>query len=357
MQDTYYGAIQITDEDHRYSGSRYSEVRNALFDNPYQKIWGAEDAPPMPLYEVTFGSVIKGLLSPGRPWRILQAVERTLDSDADLRWGSDGKGFRRLLHPNGVCLTGLWEITEETGYSGYFKKNSKALIIGRYSTCCTDSRRGQVRSLALAGKLYPTTDVNHDEPLRTANFFTQQDLGGDFSDCINDAELRNTPDTRSWRRGRGLPLFLLEGVAFLRGDKEPSQRQVYEIAELGKAENEKTRTPEFMRLTVAYGQPRIGGEALDFRDEIMAHIYDKGDPVPKRQLVFKIDVSDSGKTIGTPLYERRVINHWRTIGKITFTEAIASYNGDFVLHFNHPGWRDDRNDPATATRISGNKVR
>jgi len=32
------------------------------------------------------------------------------------------------------------------------------------------------------------------------------------------------------------------------------------------------------------------------------------------------------------------------------------YNGDFVIHFNHPTWRQDRNDPATATRINGTKV-
>jgi hypothetical protein len=28
-----------------------------------------------------------------------------------------------------------------------------------------------------------------------------------------------------------------------------------------------------------------------------------------------------------------------------------------VVHFNHPTWRANRNDPSTATRISGRKVR
>ena len=357
MSETNYGTIQITDEDRGYQGSRYSVVRQAVFANPYQKIWGTEDAPPLPVYEVTTGSVLSGILPFGKPWRLLQAVERTVDSGADLRWGADGKGFRRLLHPNGVCLTGVWEILEENAYSGYFKKGSQALIVGRYSTCCTDTRRGHVRSLSLVGKLYPTTDANHAKPLRTANFFTQQDLGGDFSDFINDAELRNTPDTRSWRRGAGLPVLLLEGAAFMRADKEPSQRQTYEIAELGKTQDEATRAPEFMRLRVASEQPRIAGEGLDFRDEIMAQIYDKGDPAPKRQLSFTIDVSDTGETKGTPVFQRRIIDNWKTIGRITFSEAVVSYNGDFVLHYNHPSWRDDRNDPATATRIGGRKVR
>jgi hypothetical protein len=356
MQSPRYDSIEITDEDRRYAGSRYSEVRQAIFANPYQEIWGAKDAPPMPLYKVGLAGILAGLLPFGKSWRLLQASERTIDSEADLRWGSDGKGFRRLLHPNGICLTGLWEITENSPYSGYFKKGSKALIIGRYSTCCTESQRGRTRSLALAGKLYPTTDVNHAEPLPTANFFTQQDLGGDFSDFINDAELRNAPDTRSWRRGMGLPVLLLEGLAFLRADKQPTQRQLYEIAELGKEPDEATRTPEFMRLRVASGQPRIGGESLDFRDEIMAQIYDKGDPAPKRSLEFTIEVSDTGKTIGTPLFERRLIDCWSALGQITFGEAVASYNADFVLHFNHPTWRQDRNDPATDTRVARRKV-
>jgi hypothetical protein len=154
-----------------------------------------------------------------------------------------------------------------------------------------------------------------------------------------------------------LPVFLLEGLAFLRADKEPSQRQLYEIAELGKPLDEPAKSPEFMRLRVASDQPRIEGAALDFRDEIMAQIYDKGDATAKRNLTFTIDISDTGATKGLPVYERRIISDWRTIGKITFTEAVVSYNGDFVLHFNHPTWRDDRNNPATATRADGRKVR
>jgi hypothetical protein len=31
--------------------------------------------------------------------------------------------------------------------------------------------------------------------------------------------------------------------------------------------------------------------------------------------------------------------------KITFDKAVVSYNGDFVLHFNHPTWREDENGP------------
>jgi hypothetical protein len=48
--------------------------------------------------------------------------------------------------------------------------------------------------------------------------------------------------------------------------------------------------------------------------------------------------------------QRRIITGWKRIGRLVFREAVASYNGDFVLHFHHPVWRDDRNDPATVAR-------
>jgi hypothetical protein len=96
---------------------------------------------------------------------------------------------------------------------------------------------------------------------------------------------------------------------------------------------------------------------LDFRDEIMAQIYDRGDVRPKRTLIFNIDVTDDGETHGPPFRERRTFRNWRRIGTITFDQAVVSYNGDFVIHFRHPTWRDDQNDPATATRVNGRKVR
>jgi hypothetical protein len=142
----------------------------------------------------------------------------------------------------------------------------------------------------------------------------------------------------------------------MRADKEPSIRQLYEIAELGTPPAEPTRAPEFMRLLVAAEQPRIEGEGLDFRDEVMAQIFDRGDPRPRRSLVFDIEVSDEGTTRGLPIFQRRTFKNWRRIGRMVFDNAVASYNGDFVIHFHHPTWRGNRNDPATATRVNGRKV-
>jgi hypothetical protein len=356
MKTEDFGAEALTDQDRAYNGSRFAEVRDAVFANPYQQVWGREGSDPLPIYKVTLSSVLRGVLSFGKRYLFQLAVARTVDSHADLRWGANGKGFRRLLHPNGVCLTGRWQITEETEYSGYFGKGSEALAVGRYSTCCTETRRGHTRSLALVGKLFPTTDANHPQPLRTANFFTQQDIGGDHTDYINDAELRNAPDVHGLRRAGGLPILLITGLVFQRVDKEPAQRQLYQIAELGKPDNEPTRAPKFMRLLVATNQPKIEGDALDFRDEVMAQIFDRGDATPKRTLRFDIEITDEGSTHGPGLSQNVSFSNWRRIGQLTFDNAVASYNGDFVIHFNHPTWRSDRNDPATATRVNERKV-
>jgi hypothetical protein len=229
--------------------------------------------------------------------------------------------------------------------------------VGRYSTCCTETRRGHTRSLSLVARLFPTTNPNHAEPLRAASFITQQDIGGDYADYINDAELRNAPNTTLWRRGAGMPILAITGAVLSYVDKKPSIRQLYEIAELGKSASEPTRAPTFMRLLVAPEQPRIQGEALDFRDEVMAQIYDKGDPRPKRALKFHVEVSDEGTTAGPSFRERRTFRNWRHIGNITFDRAVISYNGDFVIHFHHPTWRENQNDPSTATRIGERKVR
>ena len=111
-----------------------------------------------------------------------------------------------------------------------------------------------------------------------------------------------------------------------------------------------------MRLLVAPDQPRIKGAALDFRDEIMAQIFDKGDPLPKRTLNFQIEVTDECSTHGIMGFQRRTFRNWRPIGNLRFDDAVVSYNGDYVIHFNHPTWREDRNDPSTATRVNERKV-
>jgi hypothetical protein len=341
------GPQGLSDEDLRYEGSRYSEVREWLFLNRYYLTWGSGEEQPLPIYAVRLRYALAGLW---RHWRFQQASDRSIDSRADLRWGADRLGFRRILHPNGVCLFGTWEIDPDAAgdYTGQFSPGSRALVVGRYSVCCTETRSGHYRSLSLVGKVYPTLDEAHAAPLRPASFITQEDLGGSKSYAIGDVELRNAPDITPWARGSGLPVFLLTGFVLGRTDQQNAVRQVYELAELGKPPAQPTRSPQFMRLLA----PRLDGPrhaGVDFRDEILGHIYDPGDPVPRRALTFDIEVSDTGQRRGL-LARRWQISGWRKIGRLVFTEAVASYNGDFVLHVPHPAWRTDRNDPKTVVR-------
>jgi hypothetical protein len=167
--------------------------------------------------------------------------------------------------------------------------------VGRYSTGA-NTKRGELRAQALAGKLFPTIDPSHPKPLRTANFFAMEDIAGEHARYVNDAELRSAPNVTPWRSGKAGPFLALAvvGIVFTFVDKKASMRQLYPIAELGKPLEEHTRAPLFMRLLASSEQPRVEGEGLDIRDEILAQIYDKGDPVPKRKLIFHIEVTDEG---------------------------------------------------------------
>jgi hypothetical protein len=356
--DAIFGPQGLTREDRDYRGSRFADVKAALFANPYQKVWGAPGEPPLPVYRVTNRSVYAGVLPFGKPPRFKLASIRALDSGADLRWGEDGRGFRRLVRPHGVCVTGRWEVSEDNPYSGAFRKGSRALAIARISAGVSRTLRGPRRSFGLVLKLYPTADPDHAEPLRTANVFFADDLGGSTSRRLAEVELTNAPHVTGLNRGTELPVLLREGVVFELVDRMATMRQVYPVAELGQGADEPTRAPEFLRLKVAAGQPTVDED--DVRDEVLARIYDRGDPTPRRTLAFDLAVSDTGKRSGNPALprgQRQTVTGWRSVGRLTFDAGVASYNGDFVIHFRHPSWRKDRNDPASAFRKDGKKVR
>src|SRR4051794_24288338 len=100
FDSTHFGPEGLVPEDREYAGSRFAEVRAALFANAYYLAWGAPGEPPLPVYAVTLQLALRGVLPFGTGWHFLQAAKRAVDSQADLRWGPDGRGFRRLLHPN-----------------------------------------------------------------------------------------------------------------------------------------------------------------------------------------------------------------------------------------------------------------
>jgi hypothetical protein len=62
MDPEYFGTEKVTAEDRAYRGSRFSEVRDALFANPYQKVWGGGNEPELPVYSVNLTGVLRGVL-------------------------------------------------------------------------------------------------------------------------------------------------------------------------------------------------------------------------------------------------------------------------------------------------------
>ena len=175
---------------------------------------------------------------------------------------------------------------------------------------------------------------------------------------FRSVEFTNAPQVTGLNRGNELPILLQEGLLFFLLDRMTSVRQVYLIAELGKPLEIATNSPEFMRLAMSPGYPIPDEE--DVRNEVFSYIFDKGNPVSQRILSFDISVSDTGKRKGFALFpkgERQTIINWQKIGKVDFNNAVASYNGDFVIHFRHPLWRKDKNEPNSVLRKGGRRVR
>ncbi len=346
------GTQGITEEDLSYKGSRFADVKKAVFANPYQKIWGAPNGPALPVHEVSLKRACSGMLPGGKPDQLREASVRTLETAADLRWGESEKGFRKIVHANGVCLNGVWEITEDSDYSGYFKKGSKGLFISRIS-CGTEAVScGHYRSFGLAGKLYPTLDENHEELLKPANFVLVEKITGSKAKHVTDIELTNTLDIKITESEDLSSALILARAALVFGkvNVDAEKRQLYPIAELDKEQGEETNAPEFMCLKASEGSMVV--DEADVRDETLGHIFDKGNPKPQRKLIFDILVSNQGERKGNLLTGVEVIiDKWHKIGAVTFEDAVASYNGDFVLHFSHAPWRENRSDADTEVEI------
>ncbi|MGE3704849.1 MAG: hypothetical protein AB7I13_06220 [Vicinamibacterales bacterium] len=350
-----HGPQEMTAEDHEYRGSRYADVRAALYQNPYRGGAYGQEPGPLPMFRSTIRNAWRGLFSGENKFR--QASARSMDSRADLRWGPDGKGWRRIIAPNGICVLGTWEITEQNMYTGYFRKGSKGLTVGRFSSDGNETKRGQRRSFSLGMKVYPTMDPDHATPLIPASVIVQEDLGGMRTDYINDAELVNTPSVHAYRRGIYFLIMLRAGLIFQRLDKVGDARQVYQVAELGKDPSEPLHAPDHLMFKMAQGQRRVEGAQLDFRDEIYGHMFDPGAKEPTGSMVFDICVSSYAKRSGVRGLSNVKVEDWERIGTLRFSEAICSYNGDHVIQFHHPRWRDDRNDPSTYVRRDGIRVR
>ena len=245
---------------------------------------------------------------------ILRDAKRTLSERSDIR-----KPFDKLAHPNGICLRGMWHITEASPYSGYFKKGTQASIIARASSAMSKTKRGEIRAFGFAGKIFSNEKKNTEY---TANFFLIDDLGGTDAAHYTDVALSNEPQVSTTSEVLKNILYALKvAKAFGDADAHPNIRQLYEISELGEKLKSQSITPKWMKISAKKGQTI---DAEDFRDEFIIS--------KNHKMVFNIFVASK---------EKNGQKVWHEIGTITFDTAIASMSCDHRLHFHHPVWRED----------------
>jgi hypothetical protein len=283
-----------------YEGSRFGDLWKEIQSDPYETL---------PEYSLTFGSLYSGFTN-----LIRLDASRTLSDERDLL-----PRFQKRVHPIGICFAGKWTIDAETPYTGYFKKGSEGLIIVRASEATGRPRVGGYRSFGIAGKIFPTSDVNDAAAYKTANFFTVDDLGGTDSDSFLDLVKTNEPDVSVHLDDLGLaPALAVVAKTFAGLDSNAGIRQLYPIAELGLAAGETSRAPRWMALRSENAERVL---ADDFRDELRLGNFAEG-------LRFSILVSDTEKGV------------WRRVGQITLDQEALTDSCDHRLHFHHPKWRD-----------------
>jgi hypothetical protein len=280
----------------------------------FQKVWNQVQSDPvdqLPQERVSF----RKLVQKGKNI-ILGNAQRTLENHADIL-----PQFNKLAHPNGICFKGTWEITAENNYSGYFKKNSKALIIVRASSAMSNTKQGQIRSFGFAGKIFPTLNPLQVNDENTANFFLIDDLGGTKATLYTDVELTNAPKASITSVVLKSLLYVSKlARTFSKADENPKIRQLYEISTLGESNNPNIITPQWMML---HAQEKHNTAAKDFREEL--EIKDK---------VLNFDISVASQLTNDK-------KKWQKIGTIALDTSVVSNSCDHRLHFHHPKWRND----------------
>jgi len=245
-------------------------------------------------------------------------AKRTLSSEADII-----EPFNKLVHPNGVCLSGVWKIDTPNPYSGQFKNGSESLLIARASTAMSATKRGEIRAFGMAVKLFGTMNKEETTTNSLANFFVIDDLGGTDTQYYTDVALTNEPDVSFTSAVFGsLAYGLKVASAFSSTDENSGIRQLYELSYLGEGESSRVITPKWIKIEAQKKQTKFGVE--DFREEFILGVGEN--------LVFNISVTSQ---------EIEGVKQFKKIGTITFDSSVISTTCDHRLHFHHPLWRDD----------------
>jgi hypothetical protein len=283
-----------------YNGSSFNGVWDILTESPYSNL---------PQKKVTFGSFFSRGVN-----LLQQSSKRTVSNQNDIL-----PYFNKLLHPNGVCLSGEWNIQKENEYSGFFKKGSKGLIIARASTTLSNTRAGSYRGFGLAGKIFPTN--NQNSTVKTANFFLIDNLVGTYAKNFTRVDLTNQPGLFppfSFSIPFLIPVGIAASKALSAADINPGIRQVYSISQLGEHLSSNIKTPKWMKFSGVKNET-ISNQK-DFREELREHI------LISNKLTFKISVASKTDETG---------KKWKDIGEVIFRDTIASEGCDHRLHFHH----------------------
>jgi hypothetical protein len=283
-----------------YPGSRFSEVWRAVTSDPYVRL---------PNEDVSLRAFFRGFA-----FRLAQAARRTLADPHDTL-----PPFQKLIRPNGLCMSGVWRITQPNPYTGGFANGYQAQLVARASVAMRETRSGQYRSFGMAGKLFPSRRLDADERVKTANFFVIDDNGGTRLSRYCDATMTTQPglSVNPSSVGHGAILIAIQ-IAQRMADRNTERRQLYPIAEIGS--ERQPRAPRWMMVRGSPSNPMI--RADDFRDEVRQAVL--AGPV-----VFEILVRDDAA------------RPWGRLGEIEIREAVASHGCDHRLHFSHPRWRKE----------------
>lgn len=293
-----------------YRGSSFNEVMGVIENQGFMPSTQDEldeasvyQAGNLPQYEVSARSL--GLIA------LTRASKKTLRQKVDYY-----DRIEKMVHSNGICVSGEWSITENSNYTGFFKPGSHALFIGRLSVALQETTNQGNRGFGFAGKIFPTMNPNQTVP--TANFFTVDVLSGTNAQRLFDVALTNNPPLAIESSLIGVLSKIIPAFSLV--DSSPTFRPVTHISQIG--ETGSTHSPVYMRLRPA--DSTIRNNSADFRTEVLQAMRDNNS-----RLVFKIDVSRDTS-------DRLATQGWTTIGQITLNHAILSYGCDRRLHFAHP---------------------
>ncbi len=293
------------------------QISKPIKNKSFQEVWNqvkSDEIDTLPSNTVSFTKLHKNETN-----NIKNDAKRTLENYSDIL-----KPFDKRAHPNGICFKGIWNIDTPNIYSGYFKQNSKALIIVRASTALSNTTSDDKRAFGFAGKLFPTLDTNEINKEYSANFFLIDDLGGTNAKHYTDVELTNEPKISfTMEIAKNLLYAIKTAYTFNEADKHSTIRQLYEISYLGEKNNTSIITPKWMKIDAKHTKKV---DEKDFRDELKIKNNNK--------LIFNISVAN------------KVINdkkNWQQIGTILLDNSVVSNSCDHRLHFHHPKYINSLN--------------